>query len=47
VHDPTNSLWTESGSKWRMKANYAFKPTAEPALGFDRGVPSRGGLMRR
>ena len=30
-----------------LKSNYAFKPTAEQALGIDRGLAGRGGLTRR
>ena len=30
-----------------LMANYAFKPTAVPALGFDPATPCRGGLTRR
>ncbi len=30
-----------------VKANYAFKPTAEQALRIDRGTARRGGLTRR
>jgi hypothetical protein len=30
-----------------LTSNYAFKPTAEQVLGFDRGPSCRGGLTRR
>ena len=30
-----------------LTPNYAFKPTAEQALGTDRGASRRGGLTRR
>ena len=30
-----------------LNSNYAFKPTAEQALGSNRGASRRGGLTRR
>ena len=30
-----------------LRANYAFKPTAEQALSIDRSFAGRGGLTRR
>ncbi len=30
-----------------LGSNYAFKPTADQALGFDRDASRRGGLTRR
>ena len=32
---------------WKMSSNCAFKPTAEQALGINRGIACRGGLTRR
>ena len=31
----------------KMRPNYAFKPTAEQAVGMGRGTARRGGLTRR
>ena len=36
-----------SMAEGKQNSNYAFKPTAEQALGTDRGASRRGGLTRR
>ena len=35
------------GEARNLTSNYAFKPIAEQALGFDRTIWCRNGLMRR
>lgn len=49
------TAFLESAFVWKLNedrcaalgSNYAFKPTAEQALGIDRGTSCRGGLTRR